>query len=625
MDIYEKRVKELNLAIAERMLNNMNHGNNSIIYSIKESEDEGDEQESTSVMSNMTIKTNNSYRSIVSPDKSNKKSIGTNANNPIGRPVLESLGKTRKAETTKKEKENTHEEEGENKYANEPKTITQDDRSEYSEMTIDTNANNKKEEEMQTEQEEKTSEDKINEEQEVDDNSEMTGFTMKDTSNVKKATNENMNIELRDGDWNNKTKDKPTERKAKSTAETNLREDTGSEMSNISKVTMKNNEKKTTTNESQVVKNPYNTPSNKVNMKRTYASAADIQKETNKVSNPNKDNYNETDKKYIQLRFTFTKQKFNGSKDKYFKQTVYEVLQCAKEIDVAAGLMTWEVGKGTALNGNEVRLLSLGKVFDYLDLPKIVGDYYHGVTYYGNGIRISTTMRISKFVNRWNYKRYSRGHNNPFKNWKAIKPAETQFFTFVTAIGYFAGSTEKGDYTTLQKEIKDEFNGEVEISYQTIYQPGISQRIWNEAKAIASAAAADPTSHEHKRLKFGMSPSALVVYVRDQEKAKKIRKQFMVKYGEIKNGVWPRMHNGSAMRFVPLVQEYVKEQETRDEMYASLRHQVMSKAGEVMLDLKYCNIYQKTNYFEGSSLKQIIHEYKTANDKDIPLYKHITT
>ena len=168
-------------------------------------------------------------------------------------------------------------------------------------------------------------------------------------------------------------------------------------------------------------------------------------------------------------------------------------------------------------------------------------------------------------------------------------------------------------------------NGEVEISCQTIYQPGISQRIWNEAKAIASAAAADPTSHEHKRLKFGMSPSALVVYVRDQEKAKKIRKQFMVKYGEIKNDVWPRMHNGSAMRFVPLVQEYVKELETRDEMYASLRHQVMSKAGEVMLDLKYCNIYQKTNYFEGSSLKQIIHEYKTANDKDIPLYKHITT
>ena len=121
-----------------------------------------------------------------------------------------------------------------------------------------------------------------------------------------------------------------------------------------------------------------------------------------KVSTMDTKKVDETNKKYIRLHFTFTKQKFNGSKEDYFKQTVYEIMQCAKEIDMSAGLMTWEVGKGKIMNGNEVQLMSFGKKIDYLDLPKTIGNYNDSETYYGNGVRITTTMVIDEFVSHWN-------------------------------------------------------------------------------------------------------------------------------------------------------------------------------------------------------------------------------
>ena len=136
MDIYEKRVKSLNLAIAERMQNNKSHGTESIIYSIKESEDEEDDQESRSVMSDMTLRTTNSYKSIVSPEKHSIVKKGQQSSNTNNRPVLESLGKTRKSGSNQIEKENNSSE-GDLK-KDKPIEITQDERSVCSEMTLET-------------------------------------------------------------------------------------------------------------------------------------------------------------------------------------------------------------------------------------------------------------------------------------------------------------------------------------------------------------------------------------------------------------------------------------------------------------------------------------------------------
>ena len=503
------------------------------------------------------------------------------------------------------------------------KIITQDDHTVTSEMTLETIAKKPAGEcrDLNKEKNEK--------EANIDAESVMTGFTtvketIRNTENENKS-NENKDIvddlkgpnqELKEGNPDNEG----------NKGNTNDNDEEGnSVVSDLTKATIDKKEKP----EKQEVKkvtNPYNTPNSKATKAKSYVSVAEGKTQKQVSEDETDDNVIETNKHQIRLRFSFTKRTYEGSDKNYIKQVLYEMMRCAKEIDVGAGLMTWESGKKLkVLNGNEVRLQMDSVIKQYIDLPKTASDYRDGETYYGNGIRISTNVEINEFINRWNYKRYDRKNDNPFKNWKAVKPAEAQGFTNTIPIGYFIGTTEKGYYKTVQESVCEEFGGEVELSYQTIYQPGISQRIWNEATAIAHEANKDTRSREHKRIKFGMAPSALVVYVKDETKITDTRKHFMDSYGVKEGDKWPQLHDGSSMRFMPMVDKYVTEKETRDQLYEALRHQAMSKSGEVLLDLKYCNITENTDYFKGKTLEQIIHEQKSKTDEDIPLYKHITT
>ena len=260
-----------------------------------------------------------------------------------------------------------------------------------------------------------------------------------------------------------------------------------------------------------------------------------------------------------------------------------------------------------------------------MDIPtKNEPAYIDGRMYYGNGIRIKTEIKIDEFINRWNYRRYDKEQESPFKRWKAIKPAETQYFINPIPIGYLSGTTENGYYDTVKESLRKEYKNEIELSYQTVYQPGVSQRVWNSATKMARETNADPNSREHRRVKFGMAPSALVIFARDQRKVDQLTRSFMEKYGEIEEGKWPKMEDYSRMRFIPITNNYIHEQEYRDNLFESLHHQAASKAGEVTLELGLTNIREKKDYLKNNSLEQIIHSICKDDDEDIPVFKHIT-
>lgn len=94
------------------------------------------------------------------------------------------------------------------------------------------------------------------------------------------------------------------------------------------------------------------------------------------VSNTNNGKNNDTNTKFIRLRFSFTGRAYNNTKKGYLKEILHETIQCAKEIDPKIGVMTWseESLLGT-INGDEVKLLSDEMVKEYANFPKIVGDY----------------------------------------------------------------------------------------------------------------------------------------------------------------------------------------------------------------------------------------------------------
>lgn len=103
----------------------------------------------------------------------------------------------------------------------------------------------------------------------------------------------------------------------------------------------------------------------------------------------------------------------------YKKQLIYEVLQCAKQIDPNAFLMPWDNDSGQKnLNGNEIRLMSDKVITEYSTMPSIDGEYKEGIIYYGNRVRIGTKVEINKFVDRWNFKNMKKLKRHHLKNRK---------------------------------------------------------------------------------------------------------------------------------------------------------------------------------------------------------------
>ena len=192
-------------------------------------------------------------------------------------------------------------------------------------------------------------------------------------------------------------------------------------------------------------------------------------------------------------------------------------------------------------------------------------------------------------------------------------------------IGYMAGTTERGKYDTVIKSLMQEFNNEIEISYQTVFQPGVSQKVWNCAQRTAKQQYRNIYSKQHKIIKFAMAPTALVIYTNDASKAKAIRRELIKKYGTLMNEEWPTMEDKSKMQFIPIMKGYINDREVRSQLYEHLKHQATSKAGEVKLDFKYCDFTTVKEYFQNKSIEQLIHEVTTKENKTVPLFKHISS
>ena len=399
-----------------------------------------------------------------------------------------------------------------------------------------------------------------------------------------------------------------------------------------------NNNNETTTKQSAVgekkVENPYTkraTPTKPSSMnnntKEDYASITQKSiKNKTKVSQNNHNQIRTNQNNAIRIRFSFVGQENGQSKKNNIKQILYDTMRCAKALDSRSALMTWRDEDDLSnLNGDEARMIPDQMIRKYVDMPPVEGNFIAGEVYYGNGVRIQTCMKVNEFVEKWNNRKYDSIKNSPFKNWKPIRRAEMQQYPVSYPIGYLAGTTERGYYDTVVKSLMEEFEDKIELSFQSIYQPGVSTRVWKLARETADRQYLNNDSRNHKMIKFSMAPSALTIYVGDEKLTKRIRTKFIDKYGRNEDEQWPEMADHSRMRFIPIVKGYINDGEAREKLYRHLKHQAVSKAGEVKLNFPYHNINTKQRYLCDKSLEQIIHGMTTKSDKEIPVFKHITT
>ena len=340
--------------------------------------------------------------------------------------------------------------------------------------------------------------------------------------------------------------------------------------------------------------------------------------------------------KYIRIRMQFkakTKEKNEAIKhDKIISDLLYNFMKGVKRIDSKASLLPWKAqSTHRPLNGNELRLHVGEKVNEYIDIPELKENLIEGKTYYQNGIRLKTELSTYEFTERWSNMRYGNTEESKGIEWFPLKPAEMQRAENSYPIGYFVGTTERGDYRTINKEISKSTKTHTEVSFQFVNQSGVTPKIWQFAREQAERANEDPRSKVHKRTKFKYAPSALTVYVSDRSSIKEARRILIEKYGKLENGLWPVMPDGSRIRFVPILFGNVngnsiskKKQQVFNHLYDQLVLQSSSKAGEILLDLEMWDLFSRKEYMNGSTLEEVIHGLTSTAKPGIPIFKHIT-
>ena len=664
IDIYEKQAKQLNIKNAQQNKEITNKIDKEI-HPIQEEDEKSNSDDNNTIMSDLTIKTTNSVHVNSTPSKNTKtkynksprKKNGDNQNNQHNNTKLESLGKTRKANKGRQQITKTPTK------TKKTMMITQDDGTIMSEATNNKNDNESKtQNEMRKETDEECKDVSVNMTDNISIMSECTIQQIKtpvkqDTKN--EAMKEEQNTENQ-GDSQTKnttpnenkdnTKNEIQEQKEEyqDDQETTLSEITndineennqGKQEVNKKNESTKETRENTTDGKNQEVKNPYNTTKAKNSNRKktndrdgeeeekpTYATATKRGTEENKrVSSNECNNTLTTNTKTIRIRFSFIGYESPESPRSIIRQILYDTMKCAKRIDKRAALAPWEdEAEKNTLNGDEINMIAENEIMQYIDMPPSERGIVAGEMHYGNGIRIKTNIDVDTFVERWNNSKYDKATNTTVENWKAVKRAEMQNHPKAYPIGYFAGTTERGFYDTVIKSLTKEFEDKIEISFQSIYQPGVSTRVWKLARQTADKQYKNANSKNHKMLKFAMAPTALTVFVGNQSVKTTIRKELIRRYGDSEGNEWATMEDGSKMKFVPILKGYVTDTEARNQLYEHLKLQATSKASEIKLDFPFQDLQEKKTYLGNKSFEQITHGIMMEGKEDIPIFKHIT-
>ena len=365
----------------------------------------------------------------------------------------------------------------------------------------------------------------------------------------------------------------------------------------------------------------YTTTSKKQKQQKTY-SAIITQSDDNGIQN--------TDKNCIRLRVQFKAQKPKGATKlgDQIRQFLHDLIISTKTIDSNSKCHPWLIKSTLApLHGKEILLLSADSIVEYIAIPKKVESLANGKRYYNFGIRLETNLAVESFAEQWNNQKYYQQEHQPWMKWAALKPSEMQSASSAYAIGYFLGSTERGEYTTLKANIAALTNVNTELSFQTVYQHEISQKYWGIAKEKANNSDSNPNGKLHKKVLYLNSPSALIAYVDKRENIKTARRKLFDLFGTLtEQGDWPVVSDGSRMRFVPIMKNDLKTTEAMNRLDQAMKKHTELRARESFIDLGIQDILEPKEYLNNSSLEVILHglQFPTSSSKQIPVIKHIT-
>ena len=224
--------------------------------------------------------------------------------------------------------------------------------------------------------------------------------------------------------------------------------------------------------------------------------------------------------------------------------------------------------------------------------------------------RINLTYSIEPeiFIRYWEQSR-AEYTDVPFVYLKSTPMQAERYYCCGTLIN----SSEKQETKYLERELKEELQLPISLAFRTApLDRATNEELWT--------AAMKKKIHGKKYI-YQYAPLSLNIYTDTAEHARNVAKYMMDNYGSQQEGQYPRMPDGSRMRFIPASRFLdMAGRETAKKIFAN---QINFNTEQVILNLPIKDIYKRFEDHDNMTMMELLLDLKSPEHNEEPYFRHI--
>ena len=363
----------------------------------------------------------------------------------------------------------------------------------------------------------------------------------------------------------------------------------------------------------QQVMNPYkttnnerNSPTSKRSQEVSYAAATQ-QTQTNLITQEKK--RSKHSRRY-EVAFNIEKSATETTEQEitHFREVLSNILRRAKKVDKKAMINTWK-------EGSTMRTIETER-----DLPFTIADYKMYLTHpypekklqngKNSAWRINLTYSIPPelFIHYWERSKREL-QEIPYNSLKDAPMQTERYYNCGSLINSSDGQETKQLVEQLQKEMKIPIN----CSFRTApLDRQASEEMWKNAYAEKRKGNGSVFTH---------APLSLNVYTNTAENARRVAKYMLTKYGHQEQGQYPRLPDGSRMRFIPASR--FLDMAGRDTAKAIFKNQIRFNSDNIRYRLPINDIYKKFKQHGDRTMMELLLDLQCKEKQNEPYFRHI--
>ena len=227
------------------------------------------------------------------------------------------------------------------------------------------------------------------------------------------------------------------------------------------------------------------------------------------------------------------------------------------------------------------------------------------------GFRMNLTFTIPtpEFIHLWEQSKQELSRV-PFIQLKKTPMQDSE--TYHT-IGYFINSSEKQCMEQTREALAKEANTKIGLDFrQAAMDKNTLDTFWKDAKQKAGG---------NTREMFKRAPMVMQAYAETKNKAREAAAKFYASYGRQINGNYPRMPDGSRMKFVPAA--HFIDMKSRKTARDLMNRQIWSQSNTVYAPIPITNPYQRFESQGNKTMNELLLDLQCETKDEEPYFRHI--